>query len=138
MKNLKSNIQESLELKEVFVKNSSQRIFISKVGDVYSSTNKNGFNKLYPASNQKGYKFITITNQEKRSAKMQANGSYYIHRLVVAAFIYNGEYEMLKGLDVDHLNNKKSDNYLDNLELVSHQENCRRAVNRRKLANEVK
>ena len=45
---------------------------------------------------------------------------YFIHRLVAAAYIDNP----LDLPDVNHKNERKADNYISNLEWISHEDNC--------------
>ena len=47
---------------------------------------------------------------------------YYLHRVIYCFFNECGYYD-IDGWDVDHLNNKPDDNRIENLRLVTHQQN---------------
>lgn len=76
---------------------------------------RNGI-KMSPVNNGIGYLQIKLRKNKKRYNR-------YIHRLVWETF--NGE--IPKGLEINHINHDKSNNSLENLELVSHSDNLKRA-----------
>ena len=57
-----------------------------------------------------------------------------IHRLVAKTFLSNPE----NLTDVDHLDSDIQNNFVSNLEWVSHRENCRRSAERRRLEGRTK
>jgi hypothetical protein len=65
---------------------------------------------LKPAT-VRGYKLIVLTKKH-----------FYIHRLVAAAFLG----PCPEGKEVDHKNNIRSDNRLENLQYLTHSENLRK------------
>ena len=73
--------------------------------------------KLKPANDKDGYLRITLTNNGKRK-------SYCVHRLVVRAFLDNYSDE----LQVNHINGIKKDNRIENLEMVTPQENIKHSI----------
>ncbi|CAM9701418.1 unnamed protein product [Ectocarpus sp. 6 AP-2014] len=82
-------------------------------------------------SNQdpRGYTRVSIiTNQEREKSKANdkiAHGTKHdIHRLVAMAFLPSAGFTNPK---VDHINGKKWDNRVENLQYVTHRENMRRA-----------
>jgi hypothetical protein len=60
--------------------------------------------------------------------------SFLIHRLVYSTF----KGEIPEGLDVDHIDNNRSNNMIDNLQLLTHAENNRKAHKGKKLSEESK
>ncbi len=69
---------------------------------------------LSPGSDRYGYKRISLRiNGETKG--------YAVHRLVAKAFLGN----ISDGKEVNHKNGNKADNYVDNLEYVTHAENIR-------------
>lgn len=64
---------------------------------------------LNPTTNSNGYKLITIRNK-----------TYYIHHLMAMTFL---GHESKKGLVIDHINNNRLDNRLENLKVITHREN---------------
>ena len=77
------------------------------------------FNKemdLKQAKTGNGYFFINIYKNGKPKAFM-------IHQLVAICFL-NYTRNGFKGLIIDHINNIKTDNHLNNLQIISQRENC--------------
>lgn len=72
---------------------------------------------LKPAIDKYGYFRITLSNNDKRK-------SYYVHRLVAKAYLkkYNDN------LQVNHINGNKKDNRVENLEMVTLQENIKHSI----------
>ncbi len=85
--------------------------FVNQQGDVFS-TKKGGIKKLKPGRTD-GYLQVWISKRIN-----QAKG-IYVHRLVAETFIPNPENKS----DVNHKNGIKTDNRVENLEWVTHQEN---------------
>ena len=79
-------------------------------GKIWSSK-RNKFLKLY--KDRDGYLNVSISNDYKIS-------NFRVHRLVFEAF--NGV--IPKGLQVNHINEIKTDNRLENLNLMTAKENC--------------
>jgi len=76
-------------------------------------------NKLSPRKDDDGYERVDLRLKGKRFTR-------FVHTLVASAF--NGS----KVKEVDHKNNKRSDNHVKNLEPVSHKENMKRLGERKK------
>ena len=75
--------------------------YISIFGEVYSGRS----NKILRKNLRNGYYYVTLYNDERKTHK-------YIHRLVAETFISNEEkYPM-----VNHKDEDKTNNYIDNLE----------------------
>lgn len=85
---------------------------ITANGDIYR-----GDKKLSPVSNGLGYYQIKLRKNGKRMNK-------YVHRLVWKTF--NGD--IPRGYEINHIDHNKSNNSLDNLELVTHSLNLKKAV----------
>ena len=86
---------------------------ISNKGNV-KSLKQNKETILNPSSDKKGYCKVSLY-MEGKSRK------FYIHRLVIQAF--KGEIPKGKNLVVDHIDNVKTNNELDNLQVISNREN---------------
>jgi hypothetical protein len=100
------------EWKEIDFFNIKQNTYlISNFGKVFSKA-KNGY--LSPAITN-GYYTVQLCMQDG------TRKSFYIHRLVAKAFIYNPEPDILT--DVNHKNLCRSDDFTENLEWVTKQEN---------------
>lgn len=64
-----------------------------------------------------GYYRITLSNNGKRK-------SYYVHRLVARAYLKDYD----ENLQVNHKNGIKTDNRIENLEMVTLQENIKHSI----------
>lgn len=83
---------------------------VTSCGKVWSCRNKKF---LKPAATQEGYVQVFLYKGGKRQ-------NCYVHRLVAEAYIPNP-----LGLpQINHLNERKTDNYVNNLEWVSCKDNC--------------
>lgn len=67
---------------------------------------------LKPIPSNRGYLFVELCNNGERKR-------FYVHRLVVTVFIG----PIAPGLQINHLNEDKSDNRLENLEVVTPKQN---------------
>ena len=70
---------------------------------------------LTPQKNNCGYLYILLTDQNK---KVRIN---LIHRLVFDSFV-----GITEGFEINHLDEDKENNRLDNLELITHEENLKK------------
>ena len=101
-------------------------IKVDSIGNVYTldktNVRSNGRldnrkgRKLKP-SMSKGYYRVTFSNNHKRK-------SYFVHRLVAMAFLDNYS----DTLQVNHIDGNKLNNCIDNLEMVTIQENIRHSI----------
>ena len=91
--------------------------YANQKGDILGKRGR----KLTKRINKYGYETVSVirTGQKK-------NVIATVHRLVASAFIYNPS--PLKNNQIDHINGKKNDNRVENLEWVSNKENQRRVV----------
>lgn len=89
---------------------------VSNLGEVKSlGNNKKRKEKLLsPGKNNKGYLFVYLS-------KNGVGKPFTIHHLVYEAFVG----EIPKGWDVNHLDENKENNHLENLEACSHGDNIR-------------
>lgn len=93
---------------------------VSNLGNV-KSIPRNGTIKnekiLSPSNNGTGYLKVTLKNK--------SNAYKYVHILVAESFL---GYKVNKGtICIDHLNNVRSDNRLENLRIITPKENISRA-----------
>ena len=104
---------------------------VYKVHPVYNlyASDKNGniihLVKQVPSKGRKhknGYLLCMVRKHGQNGQK-----GYYVHRFVYECF--NGI--IPDGKVIDHVNNIKDDNRLCNLQLMSHQENCKKSAKRR-------
>ena len=83
-----------------------------KSGNVYS-TKSGSIRKLSPETSNNGYKRIKLNGKK-----------YGVHQLMATTWLdhkINGS-----TMVVDHINEVRSDNRLDNLRVIHHRDNCRR------------
>lgn len=87
------------------------KYFISKSGEVFSKHGKNEM-ALKKHINKGGYEFVVLSKQNKSHTRL-------VHRLVANAFIKNPD----KKRCINHLNEIKTDNNVENLKWCNHTEN---------------
>lgn len=95
---------------EIWCSNIVNGYDISNLGRIRN--NKTG-HIIKPDKEEKGYCRLTIKVNGIRK-------HYAVHRLVAIAFIPNSENKS----QVDHIDNNKENNRVDNLQWVSNKENC--------------
>ena len=100
-------------MEEIFVKIKGYEGYeVSNTGKIKSlKTNR----LLTPQKNNCGYLYILLTDQNK---KVRIN---LIHRLVFDSFV-----GITDGLEINHLDEDKENNRLDNLELITHEDNLKK------------
>ena len=74
---------------------------------------------LTPGVNNKGYLIVCLRKDGQ-------NKMYKIHRLVAEAYLPNPE----NLPQVDHIDNDKTHNYVNNLQWITNRENCRKSNNK--------
>ena len=89
---------------------------ITSCGRVWSYRKKKF---LEPATRGNGYLCVNLY----KDGKMK---KYYVHRLVAEAYIPNPE----NLPQVDHIDNDKTHNYVNNLQWITHKDNVRKSNNR--------
>lgn len=97
------------------------KYFISKDGRVIS-TLFDKVKELKPSRTNDGYLFIRLSDGTRPR-------QVFIHRLVIQTYVLEST-EWPKDMVTDHVNSIKDDNRLENLELVTNQENIRRAFDK--------
>ena len=102
---------------EIFkdINNFENKYQISNTGKV---RNKKTGLFLKPMYNKKGYQYVHLSINKKKSVK------WYIHRLVGFHFIDNP----LNKPQINHIDGNPSNNNIDNLEWVTNEENQRHAI----------
>lgn len=76
---------------------------------------------LTPYNNGIGYMAVKLSDGVKRR-------QFYVHRLVAEAYL-----GATSGMDVNHKDGDKSNNSVENLEIVTHQENMKHAFDNKLL-----
>lgn len=95
------------------------KYFISKTGDILSLvTGRPKIRK--PVKSRNGYYFVRLVVEYGKQK------NFPVHRLVAKTYILESD-KWPKDKVTDHINGNKTDNRLENLELVTNQENIRRA-----------
>ncbi len=88
---------------------------ISKSGQVYKKRPKEKTFKKVKQSNINGYKVCSINSKNK-----------YIHRLMWETYVG----VIPEGFEIDHINDKRNDNHINNLRCITKAENARKAMKR--------
>ena len=83
---------------------------VTSCGKIYSYKRK-AF--LRPGKNSRGYLCVNLSKNGKSK-------TYYLHRLVVETYIPNPENK----LEINHKDENKTNNCVNNLEWISHKDNC--------------
>lgn len=95
------------------------KYFISKTGDILSLvTGRPKIRK--PVKSRNGYYFVRLVVEYGKQK------NFPVHRLVAKTYILESD-KWPKDKVTDHINGNKTDNRVENLELVTNQENIRRA-----------
>ena len=74
---------------------------------------------LTPSTNKRGYLRVGLRKNGERKV-------YMVHRLVAEAYIPNPD----NLPDVDHIDNDRTHNYLNNLQWITHKDNVRKGRNK--------
>ena len=89
---------------------------ITPEGEVYSYKRQKF---LKPRDNGNGYLCVKLYKEGQ-------NKMYKVHRLVADAYLPNTD----NLPDVDHIDNDKTHNYVNNLQWITHRDNCRKSKNK--------
>lgn len=78
--------------------------------------------KIMSFGSGNGYYIVTLYNNGKAK-------KYYVHQLVAMAFLNHNpnKYELV----IDHINNNKLDNNVNNLQVITHSNNIRKGIKRK-------
>ena len=98
------------------IKNYEGLYAVTPEGEVYSYKSKKF---LKPMTNRYGYLYVNLSKNGKYK-------SCVIHRLVAEAYLPN--HSNLP--DVDHIDNDKTHNYVNNLQWITHRDNVRKSNNK--------
>jgi hypothetical protein len=95
-------------MEEIWKEIGIKKYAVSNLGNVRG---QDGIRLLKPATNDHGYKYVTICNDGEKKKS--------VHILVMEAFVG----ERPDGYDIDHINRVRDDNRLENLRYCSRSEN---------------
>lgn len=87
---------------------------VSSLGNI---RNTRTGNLMRPWTMQNGYQAISLRNEYGRK-------NFYVHRLVADAF-YDGDHD---NFEINHIDGRKNNNFIGNLEWCTHSENTRHAI----------
>ena len=116
---------ESLELRPI---NGFENYFVSNMGKVFKSK-KGVLTEISQRLNKDGYLRVILTNGTKRNVGNSKNQiknksfQHSVHRLVYETFIGS----IPDNYEIDHINCKRSDNYVTNLRILTKSENTKRS-----------
>ena len=99
-------------------KTQNPRYQINEYGDIWD-TKRLKYLKVSKTQHNNPYSFVGIPNPEHGISDI-----YYVHHLVMKYF---GSHKPFPDAEIDHLDGDKSNNYVYNLDWVSHKENITRA-----------
>ena len=88
-------------------------LFVSRTGQVWTTTYSR---LLKPHKSNRGY--LQVSLSKNKTVKLAS-----VHRLVAQAFIPNPD----NLSEVDHIDGNKLNNKVENLQWISHSDNCRKA-----------
>lgn len=98
--------------------------FADREGNIYSLLKVGGQGsfletprKLSPKTDKDGYQEVCITHEGKHKYRR-------VHRLVYEAF----KGDIPKGLTIDHIDNDPANNHIDNLQVLTREDNARKAT----------
>lgn len=97
---------------------------ISSYGEVISKPRKGGNNNvikskvMQPFNNGTGYLQVNLTNN------IGVRKKYYVHRLVYETYVGH----IPEGFEIDHIDCDKTNNSLDNLQLLTRKENMKKCL----------
>lgn len=92
----------------------------------YYISNKGRLKRITLSNNKIKYNKLTTTNLGYKIVHIQ-NNHYLVHRLVAKYFVpISDKYSSYsyEELDVNHIDEDKTNNYADNLEWCTHKDNC--------------
>lgn len=96
---------------------------ISRDGKVWSEISQKFLKPKKHWSNGKRTDYVSVDLSGKTKI---------VHRLVAMTYLGN-----IEGLEVDHINNIKDDNRVENLQLMSRKEHCKKDVSRLSLGGKI-
>ena len=89
---------------------------VTSCGKIWSYKNKKFLN---PSTNKKGYFQVVLYKNGKPK-------THKVHRLLAEAYIPNPD----NLPQVDHIDNDKTHNYINNLQWITNRDNCRKSKNK--------
>ena len=101
-----------------YIKNFEGRYSIDREGNIYSHRRKMYLTPVSVDGTKKGYRTVSLCNDEGKRK------TFYIHRLVAMTFIENPENKS----QVDHINEDRTDNRVENLRWCSGRENMNNEI----------
>ncbi len=102
-------VENDNHINEKLVEIDGYDYMVSRSGRVYSNKTKKFLKLMY---NSSGYQYVTLCKNKTKHNK-------YVHQLVATGYIKNPQNKKY----VNHVNRKKDDNRVENLEWVTHAEN---------------
>ncbi len=108
-------------MEEIWKKFKDYDYYVSDLGNVKSKTST-----LKSCANKKGY--LTVCLYKKGERKK----TFYVHNMVAICFL-NHLPDGTNKIVIDHIDNKKTNNKLNNLQLITNKENVIKSIKTKKL-----